>query len=142
VYRGELPLLCSWLGLQLKIGFDWQLVYSKDRVFRLSRIIWLCFSSSSESRIPIRFCSSVSRKIHKQRKSPFLTDHSAVYGAVLIPCTASGFFIQDYFGRRTLLIWGGAAMGAAMFGLAGIVASAPGGVVSGAKSNGCIAFSK
>lgn len=60
--------------------------------------------------------------------------------AFLTVCTAGGFWSQDFLGRRTLLIGGGFVMGASMFALAGVVSSTPDGVVSGAKSNACVAF--
>ena len=60
----------------------------------------------------------------------------------MIPFTASGFFTQDYFGRRTLLMTGGAIMGASMFALAGVVASTADGTVTGAKAIVCVFFSE
>lgn len=60
----------------------------------------------------------------------------------MIPFTATGFFTQDYFGRRTLLMTGGAVMGASMLALAGVVASTSNGTVTGAKANVCVFFSK
>ncbi|KAG7531337.1 hypothetical protein FFLO_04398 [Filobasidium floriforme] len=63
-----------------------------------------------------------------------------IYGAIMIPFTATGFFTQDYFGRRTLLMTGGSVMGASMLALAGVVASTSDGTVTGAKANVCVFF--
>jgi hypothetical protein len=60
----------------------------------------------------------------------------------MIPFTATGFFTQDYFGRRTLLMTGGSVMGASMLALAGVVASTSDGTVTGAKANVCVFFSE
>jgi hypothetical protein len=48
-----------------------------------------------------------------------------IIGAILIVLTAAGFFVQDFFGRRTLLISGGAVMAGSLLAVGGITTANP-----------------
>ncbi|KAL8279414.1 hypothetical protein RQP46_008226 [Phenoliferia psychrophenolica] len=58
--------------------------------------------------------------------------------AVIVFLTLGGFFVQDYFGRRFLLITGGAVMAGSLISVAGITTAFP--APTGSKANACIAL--
>lgn len=59
--------------------------------------------------------------------------------AILVFLTAGGFFVQDYFGRRFLLMSGGVVMAGSLIGVAGITTVTPS--PSGGRANACVALS-
>ncbi len=60
--------------------------------------------------------------------------------AILIFMTAGGFFVQDFFGRRTLLICGGTVMAICLLAVGGITTVTP--APTGARANACVALSE
>lgn len=54
--------------------------------------------------------------------------------------TMAGFFVQDYFGRRVMLIGGGAVMGASLITVAGLTSTSE--PLTGAARTACVALSE
>jgi sugar porter (SP) family MFS transporter len=63
-----------------------------------------------------------------------------IIGAILICLTAAGFFVQDFLGRRTLLIWGGSVMAGSLIAVGGITTITPS--PTGARANGAVFLSE
>ncbi|ORY61060.1 general substrate transporter [Leucosporidium creatinivorum] len=57
---------------------------------------------------------------------------------IIVFLTIGGFFVQDFFGRRFLLVGGGAVMAGALIAVAGITTVTPS--PTGARANACVAL--